>query len=213
MKRLLSIILAIAMLLSLSGCKLFKKLTPEDPMHTAMNYNGVSIKEYQIVCNKDGLDYNVRAAEYIQNAIKNVTGYAPAIVDDSEAEKSHEIVVGETSRQISAELNQTMSGVQFSMLTKGGTVALEGNYFVIAAAAYYFVDTYVKAGDVEIIEVEDSGYYLIYYVGDYGIKWQAQADNALISDKYDEEYAALAKTYTVMVVNKGLGLVSDINVG
>ena len=152
MKRLLSIILVLAMLLSLSGCKLFKKRTPDDPMHTAMNYNGVSIKEYQIVCNKEGLDYNVRAAEYIQNAIKNVTGYAPAIVDDSEAEKSHEIVVGETSRQISTELNQTLSGVQFSMLTKGGKIALEGNYFVIAAAAYYFVDTYVKAGDVEIAD-------------------------------------------------------------
>lgn len=152
MKRLLSIILVLAMLLSLSGCKLFKKRTPEDPMHTAMNYNGVSIKEYQIVCNKEGLDYNVRAAEYIQNAIKNVTGYTPAIVDDSEAEKSHEIVVGETSRQISTELNQTLSGVQFSMLTKGGKIALEGNYFVIAAAAYYFVDTYVKAGDVEIAD-------------------------------------------------------------
>lgn len=77
----------------------------------------------------------------------------------------------------------------------------------------WLYDSARKAGDVEIIEVEDSGYYLIYYVGDYGIKWQAQADNALISDKYDEEYSALAKTYTVMVVNKGLGLVSDINVG
>ena len=152
MKRLLSVILLLSMLLSLSGCKLLKKLTAKDPMHTAMNYNGVSIKEYQIVCDKDGLDYNVRAAEYIQNAIKNVTGYAPAIVDDSEAEKSHEIVVGETSRQISGELNQAMQGVQFSMLTKGGKIALEGNYFVIAAAAYYFVDTYVKAGDVEIAD-------------------------------------------------------------
>ena len=114
--------------------------------------SGVSIKDYQIVCDKEGLDYNVRAAEYIQAAIKSVTGYAPSIVDDSEAAKSHEIVVGETSRAISAELNQTMTGVQFSMLTKGGNVALEGHYFVIAAAAYYFVDTYVKAGDVEIAD-------------------------------------------------------------
>lgn len=154
------------MLFSFTGCKLFKKWfgkdKDENKLHTAMNYNGVSIEEYQIVCNKEGLDYNVRAAEYIQSAIKNVTGYAPSIVDDSEAEKSHEIVVGETSRAISGQLdvlselkksdeNATL-GVEFGMLTKGGTVALEGYYFVVAAAAYYFVDTYVKAGDVEIAD-------------------------------------------------------------
>ncbi len=76
----------------------------------------------------------------------------------------------------------------------------------------WLYDSARKAGDCEIIEVEGTGYYLVYYVGDNGIKWQKQADNALISDKYDEDYAALAKTYTVMVVNKGLDLVSDINV-
>ncbi len=156
MKRLLSVTLVIAMLLSLSGCKLFNKLfgkdEPTNTLRTAMNFNGVSITEYQIVCDKEGLDYNVRAAEYIQSAINNVTGYSPAIVDDSEAIKDREIVVGETSRDISKDLNEATVGVQFSMLTKGGTVALEGNYFVIAAAAYYFVDTYVKAGDVNIAD-------------------------------------------------------------
>ena len=160
MKRLLSILIILSLILSISGCKKPAETptpdpTPEEPadvMHTAMNYNGVSITEYQIVCDKDGLDYNLRAAEYIQSAIKSVTGHKAEIVDDSVAKTEHEIVVGETSREISAELDETMEGVQFSMLTQGGTVALEGNYFVIAAAAYYFVDTYVKAGDVEIAD-------------------------------------------------------------
>ena len=160
MKRLLSILIILSLILSISGCKKPEETptpdpTPEQPadvMHTAMNYNGVSITEYKIVCDKDGLDYNLRAAEYIQSAIKTVTGHKAEIVDDSVAKTEHEIVVGETSREISSELNETMEGVQFSMLTKDGTVALEGNYFVIAAAAYYFVDTYVKAGDVEIAD-------------------------------------------------------------
>ena len=160
MKRLLSILLVITMLISLSGCKLINRIfgknkdkdkdPPEEPTYTEMSFNGVSIKDYKIVCDAEGLDYNVRAAEYIRDGIKRVTGYAPAIVDDSESKHGHEIVVGETSRELSRDLNQPLSGVQFSMLAKGGSVALEGNYFVIAAAAYYFVNTYVKAGNVEI---------------------------------------------------------------
>ena len=153
MKRLLSVILVIAMIFSLSSCKLWKRIFGKDTqetMHTPMNYNGVSIKDYQIVYDHEGLDYNARAAEYIRAAIQSVTGFSPAVVDDSAEKKDREIVVGETSRDISKELNREMPGVQFSMLTKDGSVALEGNYFVIAAAAYYFVDTYVKAGDVTI---------------------------------------------------------------
>ena len=213
------------MLLSLSGCKLFKKLTPEDPMHTAMNYNGVSIKEYQIVCDKDGLDYNVRAAEYIQNAIKNLTGYAPAIVDDSEAEKSHEIVVGETSRQISGELNETMQGVQFSMLTKGGKIALEGNYFVIAAAAYYFVDTYVKAGDVEISDttlvrnpiVKEAKNYIL-LIGDGMGVYQTQmysylTDNSGFSDGESFFYGYMLPSIGVSRTNSFSGITDSAAAG
>ena len=148
MKRILSILIILSLILSISGCK--KPEEPVEVMHTAMNYNGVSITEYKIVCDKDGLDYNVRAAEYIQSAIRTVTGHTTEIIDDSETKTAHEIVVGETSREISAELDESLTGVQFSMLTKGGTVALEAGYFVIAAAAYYFVDTYVRAGDVRI---------------------------------------------------------------
>lgn len=151
MKRFLSVLLVIAMILSLSGCKRSKKETPPDVVITTpMNINGVSVTEYQIVYDFEGLDYNARAAEYIRAAIAALTGYSPAVVDDSAAKRDREIVVGETSRDISKELNQAMSGVNFAMLSKGGSVALEGNYFVIAAAAYYFVDTYVKAGDVVI---------------------------------------------------------------
>ena len=142
MKRLLSIIILAVMLLSLSGCKRF-----ED-----MSINGVSITEYQIVCDKEGLDYDLRAAEYVRGSIEQLTGTALEIVDDAEAVGAHEIVIGKTARQISAEVNTELSGVEFSMLAKGGNVALYGNYFVVAAAAYYFVDTYVKGGDVEILD-------------------------------------------------------------
>ena len=131
------------MLASLSGCKLIRG-------KKSLKINGVNVKEYSIVCDTEGLDYNMRAAEYIRDSIKKVTGRELEIIDDAEAESEREIVVGETSRQISKELNKETEGVQFSMLAKDGSVALEGDYFVIAAAAYYFVDTYVKSGSVEI---------------------------------------------------------------
>ena len=143
MKRLLSVFLIIAMIASLSGCKLIRG-------KKSLKINGVNVKEYSIVCDTEGLDYNMRAAEYIRDSIKALTKHEIAIVDDAEAESEREIVVGETSRQISKELNKETEGVQFSMLAKDGSVALEGDYFVIAAAAYYFVDTYVKSGSVEI---------------------------------------------------------------
>ena len=104
--------------------------------------NGVSIAEYTIVYDAEGLDYNKRAAEYVQSEILARCGVKLQIVDDSTAPTSHEIIIGETSRELSLELDKECKGLEFSMLTKNGNVALEGDYFIIAAAAYYFIDTY-----------------------------------------------------------------------
>ena len=143
MKRFLSMLLILTMLISLVRCKLINR-------GKNLKINGVSIKDYTIVCDTDGLDYNVRAAEYIRDSIKSLTKKDISIVDDSTPVGEYEIIVGETSRAMSAELNEKTEGVEFSMLAKNGSVALEGDYFVIAAAAYYFAETYVKGGSVDI---------------------------------------------------------------
>ena len=164
MKRLLSVLIILSMLLSFSACKPSKNddttgnqdsggnPTTDDTStdDTPINVNGVKITEYNIVCDTDGLDYNMRAAEYIRDSIYSATGCKLSIVDDSEAAKDREIVVGETARPISQELNTDTVGFQFAMLANGGSVALEADYFVIAAAAYYFVDTYVSGSDTTI---------------------------------------------------------------
>lgn len=157
MRRFLAALFAIAMLLSAVSCGGNNTSGGENTDEGGsgeefadMKVNGVSIEEYTIVCDADGLDYNTRAAEYVRDAIKKLTGVEVKIADDSEPMAEREIVVGETAREISAELNIPLSGVQFSFGAKDGSVALEGNFFSIAAAAYYFVDTYVKAGDIEI---------------------------------------------------------------
>ena len=141
MKNKISLLLIIVIILStfaiLSSC------TPEQNSYmTPPTINGVSLKDYTIVYDQQGLDYNKRAAEYIKNTSKQRYGVDLTIVDDDTAQGSHEIVVGETSRSISASLDAETVGVEFSILAQNGSIALEGDYFVIAAAAYYFMETY-----------------------------------------------------------------------
>ena len=111
--------------------------------------NGTHLSEYTIVYSEDEPDYNKRAAEYIAAEIKARCNIEiPVIADGAEA-AAHEIVVGETNRPMSEKLEGECEGLEFSLLADGGSVALEGDYFIIAAAAYYFIDTYVPGGDSE----------------------------------------------------------------
>jgi|GEM_PF-851175 len=105
--------------------------------------NGVSFSAYTIVYAEEALDYTVRAAQYIRDEIRTRTGATVTIVTDDKPATKNEIVLGETNRSISQSLNQKTEGFRFSMLAKDGHVAMEGDYFIIAAAAYYFVTNYV----------------------------------------------------------------------
>ena len=104
--------------------------------------NGVKLAKYVIVYDEQGVDYNKRAAEYIKNTANARYGVDLKIIDDNFDKNANEIVVGETSRAISNFLNEETKGVEFSILANGGSIALEGDYFVIAAAAYYFMENF-----------------------------------------------------------------------
>jgi alkaline phosphatase len=117
--------------------------------------NGVSLQEFTIVYDFEGVDYNKRAAEYIKNTAKARYGIDLAIVDDGTSSDSNEIVIGETSRSISTSLNAETEGFEFAILANGGSVALEGDYFVIAAAAYFFMETYASA-DAQVSTVPET---------------------------------------------------------
>ncbi len=142
MKRLFSLVLVFLLLLGLCSCGGEKG--------TESYLDGVLISEYTIVYAEDASGYNKRAAEYIYDEILARTRYELSVVTDDTAATAHEIVVGETTRDISAALSADTTGVQLSMLARGGSVALEGRGFAIAAAAYYFIDTYVPEGDFNV---------------------------------------------------------------
>ena len=117
---------------------------------------GVSIKEYAIVYSAEENDYNERAAEYIQEEISARCGVKLPVISDTDAHVSdYEIIVGETSRELSAQLSPELSGVEFAFMAKEGRVAMEGEAFVIAAAAYYFIDTYFPTNNYDAVVPEE----------------------------------------------------------
>ena len=152
MKKKISLFLILVIIIStfsiLASCNIVKYLNPP-------TINGVSLKEFTIVYDEQGLDYNKRAAEYIRDNAKSKYNIDLAIIDDNNEAQAHEIIVGETSRPLSTALNEETEGLEFSILAQNGSIALEGDYFVIAAAAYFFVETYAS-GDGETVTIEET---------------------------------------------------------
>ena len=136
MRKTISFLLLAALLTGiLFGC------APKVPDGPAIN--NVSLSEYAIVYSDTDTDYAYRAAEYIQNAILERTGIKLPLQEDSNVTAAYEIVVGDTEREVSAQLNADTTRDSFALMTYKKQVGLEGDYFLIAAAAYYFVQTYI----------------------------------------------------------------------
>lgn len=106
--------------------------------------NGVSLSEYSIVYAEGDADYTFRAAKYIQSEIFERTGLQlPVQADYKRSTSEYEIVVGDTQRQISKDLDADTQNLQFAITADETDIAMEGDYFIIAAAAYFFVETYI----------------------------------------------------------------------
>ena len=138
MKKNISVLLAALLLLTVfSGCQ----KAPDGPA-----INNVGLGEYAIVYSDTDTDYALRAAEYIQKEIKARTGLELPLQEDSAVTAKYEIVVGDTEREVSSKLNVETGANSFALMSHKKQVALEGDYFLIAAAAYYFVETYITEG-------------------------------------------------------------------
>ena len=134
LKKLTALLLCLMLVISISACN--------DPGKNA-SINGVKLSKYTIVYNAEDVDYSYRAALYIQKQVKERIGVSLKLKEDGEKQTQHEIVVGQTSRDISARLDAQTKGMEFAILADDAHIALEGDYFIIAAAAYYFVENYI----------------------------------------------------------------------
>ena len=137
MKKLLALFILISMAVSLVGC--------QKPSKSFIN--GVNLENFSIIYSDEDADYSKRAAEYIHDQILSRTKLDLPLKEDNEAEGEYEIVVGNTNRGISDRLDAETEGLQFAILAEESKIALEGDYFIIAAAAYYFIDSYVPYDD------------------------------------------------------------------
>lgn len=155
MKKTLSLLIIFSMMLSLFACKPGKENQGREgegnqggEQEVSYSFiNDVNLENFSIVYSENDLDYSKRAAEYIKSEILARTGLDLPLKKDSEAAENYEIVVGNTNREISERLDAECEDLQFSILAEDNAVALEADYFVIAAAAYYFIDTYVPSDD------------------------------------------------------------------
>ena len=157
MKKLLLLLITLSIVFSLCACQTPDVQTPTPDTTPAATdpptpipqpeINGVALSEFAIVYAEGGTDYAKRAALYIQSEILSRTGLQLPLIDDLDEARAHEIVVGETRREISKALVATGESSEFAILANAGSVALEADYFVIAAAAYYFIETYVPTDD------------------------------------------------------------------
>lgn len=142
MKKIVCLTLILAIIASLVSCDFGSGAKGKNTI------NGEKLTDYSIVYSDEDLDYSKRAAEYIQSQILARTNIELSVIEDSEeAISENEIVVGNTDRAISKKLDAKTEGLEFAILAEGGDVALEGEYFIIAAAAYFFIETYVPETD------------------------------------------------------------------
>ena len=136
--RLLALVLALTML---CGCSALSK----EPA-----LNGTKLSKYTVVYDAAAPDYCQRAAEYIGAQILARTGIEVPVCEAADGTFEHEILVGETSRPLSAALDADTEGTEFAIMADEDHIALEGEWFMIAAAAYYFVETYIPGQQFQL---------------------------------------------------------------
>lgn len=136
-RRILALVLVLTLL---SGCSAFSK----EP-----TLNDIKLSKFTVIYDEAAPDYCQRAAEYISQQILARTQIAVPVCTAASGTYEHEIVVGQTDRPISSALNADTTGTEFALLADENHIAIEGDWFVIAAAAYYFVQTYIPSEDFQ----------------------------------------------------------------
>lgn len=133
MKRILSGMTVICLLVALlCGCG-----------GSDMSLNGVDISQYCIVYPRETIDYCQRAAQYLHDEILQRTGADLPVYQDDMPVQPHEIILGQTNRALTKDITLRSQDAKFAIKADKKHIALNGHSVLIAAAAYYFVQTYI----------------------------------------------------------------------
>ncbi len=168
MKRILSCVLITLWLVALlAGC---------GGITSSTALNGVDISEYSIVYPQNSTDYCQRAVQYIHDQILLKTGVDIPVYQDNGKAAAHEILVGDTNRALSKDVMMRSQDMKFAIKADKNHIAINGQSFIIAAAAYYFVETYIPGssfqseipkGKITLCEpITEAPRNVIYLIGD-----------------------------------------------
>lgn len=113
--------------------------------------NGTDISQFTLVYSQTAPDYCQRAAEYIQAQVLDRTGKEIPVCTAESGTYGHEIIVGPTDRVLSEFPETEGEKLEFYITADDNHIAMYGDYFLIAAAAYYFVETYIPDGSFKSV--------------------------------------------------------------
>ncbi len=161
----------------------------------------------------DDLDYNCK---YRQTYVLKDYYYIPVAVDSTEKDTEKAMKAAKTSADaILKEYNENATEANFEALTDehkygGGLLEAADKGTISEEVDEWAFSKDRKAGDTTIVEIEDQGYYVLYFKGDNVTSWENQADSALKSDRYSEEYKTFEEMYKVTYYKKGVELVKSL---
>ncbi len=149
-------------------------------------------------------------------ALKNFR-YIPALTEDFENEEAAKTF----AESVMEEYKKDATEDNFAALAaedkygdgnyEGGLVEKADKGVIGDEVDAWLYDSARKAGDCEVIGVADKGYYVVYYCGDDMMKWQATADNGLLSADYEKDFKALEEKFAVTVNTDATKYVKEVD--
>ena len=151
----------------------------------------MKLSEYVVVIPKDATTTVRYAAENLVLLIEEKTGIVLPIVDDSTAESSKEILIGETNRQES-QITAELGAQQYTLFMKNEKIVMQGSGIYVGAACGDFINKYTtslwgfRIIDVTNVPTEET-------VLTYATTEQAKSVIFMIGDGMGENHILMAE--------------------
>lgn len=116
----------------------------EYPMGS-ISIGGVAITDYKIVYPKNGDLITYYTAVAMADYLYDNAGIKLEVIDDTQAATQYELLVGDTNRAES-NIGIELTSDQYSLSISGTKVVMQGDYYMVGAAASTLINDYFTAG-------------------------------------------------------------------
>lgn len=118
----------------------------------AYTLNSVALDQYQIVYANDAYGYAKEFAEDLEAGLEDIADIDIKTVADTEAETEHEIIVGDTNRDVNFKMS-TMDPLTYGYAAEGTKVVLNaGALYTIELAVDKMLDQYTAGRNLTVSE-------------------------------------------------------------